>query len=152
MGAIADGVGDHRGMIAVLDGIDRRGPDTAARRASRHDDGVDPASPEIGVEIGAEEGRRLLLFDHGLAREREDTRVHLDHPGALLENLERRHLADPHTGVTQVGAIGDRGVYNGKAGTAKCLQQLACLLDLMAQRTAEGRRRVGEPVDEIDDQ
>jgi hypothetical protein len=92
----------------------------------------------------------VLLLDHVLAVPRGDAGVDLGHGAALFQDRQRRDLLDPHARVAKVGLVGDRGEGDRQAGLAERRQQLGANPDLGAEIAPQGRRGVGETVDEVD--
>src|SRR5262245_18608110 len=151
-GAVAYSLAHDDGVVAVLQGIDRRGADAAARGAARHDDRVDAARAQMHVEVGAEEGAGVLLLDDALAGQRANSLIDLDERRPSLQDGERGHLLHENAAVAQIRRIGDRRVDDRQLPAAEGVPQLPRRVDLPREVAAKRGRGVGKAIDEIDNE
>ena len=111
-----------------------------------------PRPSKFHVQPGVEEGACVLLQHHALRGLRADAIVDL-HPFASLdEDRERRDLRDEMPGIAQMGLVGDSGEEDRQRARPELREQLRRHRELGAVVAAEPGARVGEAVDEIDDQ
>src|SRR5581483_10974936 len=150
--AVGDALARHDRRPAVLEQVDRRRADAAARRRAAEDDGVDPLRDEDRGEVRPEEPGRALLQHDRLVLTPLEAGVDLDPATADLEVAEAGRLLQPETAVLQARLEADRREDDRQPLLARNVEHALRLLDRLGAVRPERAVGVGEPAAEVDDE
>ena len=111
-----------------------------------------PFDKQHAGKVGAEEGRGLGLPDHQFARPRRERVHHLAAVRGFGQFAEPRHLLAPDAAVGAVVGIDDAGEGDRQASGAEEVEERHGGGDGLGDVAAAEHLRVGEAVDEVDDE